>query len=294
MAMDISIIILSYNTRALTVACVQSVVTTLQKESIRAEIIVVDNASSDDSVIALHQAVKDFPNLAIQIIARTDNIGFTKGNNFGARLAKGQYFLFLNSDTKLESVDFSAILAMLQHNPAIGGYTGAVFLGNGLLDPACHRGFPTPWRSLCYFSGLEKLTKSIPLVNRIFGGYHLTHLPRTTLHEIDAPTGAFFIIPRTVFEAVGGFDEDYFMYGEDIDLAYRIKEKGYHIVFDPSQKIIHYKHASGLKQEKIQTVSKTKQYFYTSMKIFIRKHYVQKYPKWLIYCLMWIIDTKSG
>jgi len=175
-----------------------------------------------------------------------------------------------------DKVNLKELVEYMDRHSNIGGLTVDVRLENGKRDPASHRGFPTIWRSLCYFSGLEKITQRISLLNRIFGGYHLCHLPLTTIHEIDSPTAAFFLIRKDIVDKLNGFDEDFFMYGEDLDLAYRIKEKGKKIIYYPKYRVTHLKHQSGLKHSEQDVQNHTKKHFYKAMKIFYDKHYAPK------------------
>ena len=275
---DLSVIIVSYNTKDLTLQCIEKLQNSLSKDRIIAEIIIVDNNSNDGSTEALRAASQTHSN--IKVIYNTYNSGFGKANNQGQAIAGGRYILYLNSDVLVpEKLLLGILIKQMDENPLLGALTVRVNLTTGEIDPASHRGFPTVWRSLCYYSGLEKFTRFIPLLNRIFGGYHLTYLPLTTRHEIDTPTGAFFLVKRDILDTLHGFDEDFFMYGEDIDLAFRIRRLGYSIIYDPSYTVLHLKNQSGIKRKNNTEVQKkTKNYFYDSMKIFYKKHYEKKYP----------------
>jgi GT2 family glycosyltransferase len=139
------------------------------------------------------------------------------------------------------------------------------------------------------------LTAKIPLLNRLFGGYHLTYLPLTTRHEIDTPTGAFFLARKDVLDVLKGFDEIFFMYGEDIDLSYRIKRLGYSIIYDPTFTVLHLKNQSGIKRKNNVTIQKkTRNYFYESMAIFYKKHYEQCYPRWINALVYAAINRKKS
>lgn len=293
MDIDISIIILSYNTREMTKSCITSVQSSLKHASVSFEIIVIDNASQDGSSDMLTKLSAEDSHIRVRI--SPENTGFTKGNNIGLAMAKGKYILFLNSDTIIESVSFSKLIEYMDAHPHVGALTVAVLLPDGRLDPACHRGFPTPWRSFCYFIGLERTLGKIPQLRKIFGGYHLLDRDIGHLHMIDSPTGAFFLTRHALLLSLHGFDESYFMYGEDIDLAYRIHEKGYMIVFDPQFHITHYKSVSGLKHEHNAKERRTaKQYFYESMRIFYQKHFMKRYPWVINQCMLFGIAIKSN
>lgn len=285
---DLSIIILSYNTNEITKNCLDSLSKNLKRyPSVNWEIIVVDNASVDGSV-AMFQKNKD-----ILLILNKKNVGYPKGNNQAINIAEGKYILLLNSDTLVENIDFEELLGYLEKDPAIGVLTVKVVLPSGRIDPASHRGFPTVWNSFCYFSGLEKLFGKIPVIGKYFGGYHLTNMNLDKVHEIDSPTGAFYLVRKDVLNKVGGFDDkNFFMYGEDLDLSYRIKKNGYKILYYPDSTIIHLKHTSGLKKADEETRNRTKGYFYEAMKKFYEKHYENLYPKFITKTVYFFIDLK--
>lgn len=282
MKTNLSVIILSYNTKKLTQKCVISLIDCLSKnKGLETEIIIVDNGSRDGSAETIKkiQITKSkISNIKFKITLNKENIGYAKANNQGLKIASGKYILFLNSDTIVKEVDFNKLISYFENRPEVSVLTVKVLLPNGSIDPASHRGFPTVWNSFCYLSKLEKLFGNVYLLNRIFGGYHLKHLNLSTIHEIDSGSGAFYLTRKDILNKVNGFDEKFFMYGEDIDLSFQIKELGYKIIYYPSYTVIHLKHASGL--ETIDRVRKkeTKKYFYDAMKIFYKKHYQSKYP----------------
>lgn len=266
---ELSIIILSYNVSELLVNCLESIYKFDRQKLARGdwEIIVPDNNSNDDTLGVLKK--KNYPGL--RVIENSVNMGFAAGNNIAAKASKGKYILFLNPDTIVEPGAISYCLSYLQKNPEVGAATVEVVLGNGKPDTTAHRGFPTPWNSLCYFSGLSKIFPK----SKLFSGYTLGHLDLKTEHVVDAINGAFFMIPRTLGERLGWFDEDFFWKGEDLDLCYRINELGYKIMYLPGKKIIHFKgssrgHVKG---------SKTLGARFDVMRLFYEKHYRNKYPR---------------
>lgn len=273
---DLSVVVVSYNTCKMTKKTLEDLIRALTEEKISWEIIVVDNASIDGSVQMLDILAKDYP--GVIVVKNTGNLGFGAANNIGIKKADGEFVLLLNSDVEVERSDFASLISYLRRNKDVGGLTTKVMLTDTKIDPASHRGFPSIWHSFCYFSGLETLTKNIPLLNRLFGGYHMTWENLAKNHEIDSPTAAFFLIPRDILKEVKGFDEEYFMYGEDLDLSYRIKEKGYKIMYYPKFTVRHLKHQSGLKTYDKKTQRATTHHFYDAMKIFYKKHYAQKNP----------------
>jgi len=291
-----SIIILSYNTKEITYKCVHSLFLSLKDTaSFESEIIIVDNASSDGSVEMLKKAQKEFQTVKIscEIIVNEENAGFPKGNNQGVARSHGEYILFLNSDVLVEKVDWDAILAYMDTQKEIGAYTLRVELPTGSIDPASHRGFPTLWNAFSYYSKLEKLTKPFPALNKWFGGYHLTYRSLDEIHEIDSPTGAFFLTRKSLFRDLHGFDETFFMYGEDIDLAYRIKQHGKKIIYDPRYTVVHLKYQSGLKTQTAETQNATRSHFYNAMKIFYQKHYAKDHSSVTNMLVSFFIDLKS-
>jgi len=283
---DLSVIIPSYNTKEILEKCINFLLVALEQEKITYEVIVVDNGSQDGSKEYLKE------NKNIKLIINKENLGFSKANNQGIKVATGKNILFLNSDVFIKKINFTEILNYLEKNSDVGALTIKLQRPDELIDPACHRGFPTVWRSFCYYSKLEKIFGKIPILNKIFGGYHLTYFDLNTIHEIDSISGAFYLVKREVVNKVEGFDEDFFMYGEDIDLSFRIKERGYKIVFYPLYTVLHLKYQSGLNKNNTRTKNKTNKYFYQAMKIFYKKHYQNKYPNLINSFIYWLIDFK--
>ncbi|MCR4329015.1 MAG: glycosyltransferase family 2 protein [Candidatus Roizmanbacteria bacterium] len=274
--MILSVIIVSHNTKELLAKTLDFVNQRLGESFNKKndyEVIVVDNASTDGT----QSMLKD---RKIQSILLPHNIGFGNANNRGARVARGTYLLLLNSDVLLtEPVGFEKLIEFLYHDEKKSALTIKLMLDSAHMDPACHRGFPTVWNAFAYFTGLEKITRNTPLA-RLFGGYHLTTLSLDTIHEIDCPSAAFFLIKRRVFEKEHGFDPDYFFYAEDIDLCYRLKKNGGSIFFYPHMSALHLKYQSGM--AKNGTTSNTaKQHFFSSMLLFYEKHYFAKYPRFI-------------
>ena len=241
MNMKLSIIIVNYNTYTLTKQTIDSV---LEKKLLfKYEIMLVDNASQDDSMVKLQEDYEEIISQGILHITLNEaNLGFSKANNIGIRQAKGEYILLLNSDTYVVETCLQKCLQYMeqQGEESIGALGCKVVLPDGTLDHACKRGFPTPKASLYYFL---KLYKKDPVK---YGLYDALHLDENEIGGVDCLMGAFMLMPRTVLEEVGLLDEDFFMYGEDIDLCYRIKEAGYKIVYYPEASIIHYKGGSCL------------------------------------------------
>lgn len=271
--MILSVIIVSHNTKELLKKTLDLTQRRLKENFSKKndyEIIVVDNASTDGTVDML----KKYP---VRTIVLSTNIGFGNANNRGVRDARGTFLLFLNSDVLLtKPLSFSKLIQFLNCDEKNVALTIQLMLDNARMDPACHRGFPTVWNAFSYFSGLEKITRNTPFA-RLFGGYHLVTLPLSTVHEIDCPSAAFFLIQRRAFEKENGFDSDYFFYAEDIDLCYRLKQRGGRIFFYPHMTALHLKYQSGIaKNEATSTVAR--QHFFSSMLLFYEKNYFTKYP----------------
>lgn len=276
--MDLSIIILNYNTKGLLKNLLLSI-KKADKGKYKTEIIVVDNASTDGSQEML---LKDFPK--VYLIRNSKNLGYSKANNIGADEAKGEFLLFLNSDTLVYKDTLIKCLQFIK-NKNYQVATCRVELENGNLDPASHRGFPTPWASFTYFFGLEQLFPH----TKIFSQYHQRWKNLNTTHKVDAISGAFFLINKKTFFRAGRFDEDYFMYGEDLDLCFKINKMNIPIYFYPDTKIIHFKKRSGRRksmnksdEQSYEIIrNKSNNYFFNTMKIFYDKNYKNTYPRFV-------------
>jgi GT2 family glycosyltransferase len=273
------VVIVSYNSRRVLEPCLKWLKERLKENELQeqTEIIVVDN----NSQIAEQQWLKTLS--GVKLIESNSNLGFGRANNLGLEVASGKYVLFLNSDVNLEEpIDFAELMAFLEKTSLAAGLTIRLLLPNGRIDPASHRGFPTPGNSLAYFLGLEKLTAGIWGLNRFFGGYHLSYLPLNTVHEIDSPTAAFFLLKKSVLAKVGGFDPDYFFYGEDLDLSYRIKKLGFSLWYYPRYRATHLKYQSSQASGSAKIRRESRNYFFETMELFVDKHYAAKYPRPLV------------
>jgi len=288
---NLSIIILNYNTKGLLKNCLNKV-KKAKEDDYLCETIVVDNASTDGSPEMVR---KDFP--WVELIVSKKNLGFAGGNNLGLKKAVGKYILFLNSDTEIKPHALKEMAAFMDNNPKVGAVTPKTMLISGGMDPDCHRGFPTPWASLTYFLGLEGLFPK----SRIFGQYHKFYLDLNKTHEIDAGFGTFMIVRRKALEEVGNWDENYFFYGEDLDLFYRIKKADWKVMFYPEPLLKHHKGASsGLRRESEEVTKATRKTrikvaraSIQAMEIFYRKFYKGKYPFWLTWLVISGIKLKG-
>jgi GT2 family glycosyltransferase len=230
---EVSVIIVSYNTREMTLACLASAYT--KNRSVSMVAIVVDNASSDGSAAAIAER---FPQ--VRLIASERNHGFASANNLAAREAQGKYLLLLNPDTVVLNRAIDNLVEFAEQYPEAGIYGGRTLYGDGTLNPtSCWRA-PTLWGLLCRALGLDNAFKGSALFNRdAYGGWQ-----RDTVREVDIVSGCFLLIRREIWDELGGFDPEFFMYGEDWDLCMRARKLGYRSLFCPEAQIIHYGGAS--------------------------------------------------
>lgn len=279
--MDLSIIVLNLNTRDFLRDCLQSLRDS-RLGTERFEVIVADNGSTDGS----GEMVRDFfPQW--KVVDNGRNLGFAGGNNAALPYlsAESRYVLFLNSDTRVPPETLPEMVDFLDQNPKVGAATCYVETRDGTVDWNCHRGFPTPLTALTYFLGLHKIFPH----SRVFGGYYQTYKDLTTIHEVDGLEGAFLMVRRKAAAEVAlagneWWDEDFFFFGEDLDFCYRLKEKGWQIMFYPKVKIWHYKGAThGFNQQGVVKFSredrqKLIESTTVAMKLFYQKHYSRRYP----------------
>jgi GT2 family glycosyltransferase len=257
----ISVIIVSYQVKYFLELCLHSVEKALK--SVPAEIIVVDNHSGDDSLGWLRPR---FP--GVRFLANTGNIGFGKANNQALKQAGGEYILFLNPDTILPEDIVNHCLAFLETVPGIGGLGVRMIDGGGRFLKESRRGFPSPWVGFCRLSGLSALFPH----SRHFSGYYLGHLRADRAHPAPVLSGACLWVSRAILEKIGGFDEQFFLYAEDIDLSYRIEQAGFTNYYTPGVTIVHFKGESTRKD-----TAYVRQ-FYRAMRQFRRKHFNKGLP----------------
>ncbi|WP_366923787.1 glycosyltransferase family 2 protein [Metallumcola ferriviriculae] len=268
--MDLTIIIVNYNVKNLLYQALKSIPRGISHISY--EVQVVDNHSTDGSQ---EMVLRDFPE--VDLIQNKENVGYAKANNQAIRKAKGKYILLLNPDTVILPGAIDKLMDYLSKHKQVGAIGPKIEMADGNLDKACKRGFPTPLNSLFKTVGLDKLFPN----SRLFGSYNLTYLNNDMEHLIDCLVGACMLVRREVIEKVGMLDEQFFMYGEDIDWCYRIKDAGWYIVYYPEAKIIHYKRASSSKRK-----LKTTYEFHRAMVLYFKKHYSERYNvliMWLVY-----------
>lgn len=265
--MNLSVVIVNYNVCYFLEQCLYTLLKAA--EGIETEVFVVDNASTDDSRSYLPQR---FP--GVRFIWNEDNAGFGKANNQALSLTKGDYILLLNPDTLLPETVLQDCLAFFGRHAGAGAVGMRMFDGSGKYLPESKRGLPGIATAFYKLSGLIRLFPTHPVIAR----YYLGHLSPEKVQEIDVLAGAFMMIPRKVYETTGGFDEQFFMYGEDIDLSYRIRQAGFTNYYLPEPGIIHFKGESTTK-DLVYT-----RYFYEAMQLFVRKHHKGQsfYWKWVL------------
>lgn len=275
--MKLSIIIVNYNVRYFLEQCLHSI--RKAARGIEAEIIIVDNASVDDSVLMIQN---NFPE--VRLIESKTNLGFSKAINLGFQCAQGQYILLLNPDTLVEEDCFRSCLEFMDQHAGAGALGVKMYDGSGQYLPESKRGFPGLWASFCKMSGLYKLAPA----TKWFNPYYLGHLDENETNEVDVLSGAFMMIPAEVYKKLNGLDESYFMYGEDIDLSYRIQKAGLKNYYFPKTAIVHFKGESTSKGSLNYIVM-----FYKAMTLFAQKHLPQKNKIILLGFLNFVIWLKA-
>ncbi|HEX2963133.1 MAG TPA: glycosyltransferase [Ignavibacteriales bacterium] len=254
---DLSVIIVNFNVKEF----LQNLLGSIQKSTgnISTEVIVIDNASDDGSVEILREK---FP--WVKLIASEKNLGFGRANNLGLEISQGKYILLINPDTIVQEDTFQKLISFFEKTPDAGLAGCKVLNSDGTLQLACRRGFPGPWTSFTKVTGLSKLFPK----SRLFARYNMTYLDENETYEVDAISGAFMMLKREVYEKVGGFDCQFFMYGEDLDLCYRIQKAGYKVYYVHDTQIIHYKGESTKRSSLDET-----RVFYEAMHLFVKKHF---------------------
>ena len=255
--MKLSVVIVNYNVSAFLEQALASALKAMR--GIDGEIFVVDNRSVDNSVAMVKEK---FPQ--VKLIENQENVGFAKANNQAIRIASGEYVLLLNPDTLVEEDTFEKCLRFMDDTPDCGGLGVKMVDGQGRFLPESKRGIPYPKASFYKLFGLSKLFPK----SQKFGAYHATYIGEDETHEVEVLSGAFMMMRKSVLDQVGLLDEDYFMYGEDIDLSYRILKGGYKNYYFPQTRIIHYKGES-TKKGSLNYVY----VFYKAMQIFAKKHF---------------------
>ncbi len=231
--MDLSICIVSWNTRKLLRYCLESIYA--KTKGINFEIIIVDNASKDGSI---EMVSNEFPKCII--IAQQENLGFSKANNIAVKIARGRYVAFLNPDTVMKTNAFVAMVGFMDVNPTYGA-TGCKLLNeDDTIQFTCARSFPTPFKRFCFLTLLNRIFPA----SICFSTSEMEYWDHKNSRDIDCLSGACMVLRKDVVERLGAFDETYFMYGEDIELCYRIRKNGWSIYYNANEEIYHLSGAS--------------------------------------------------
>ena len=275
--MKLSIVIVNYNVRYF----LEQTLVSIYKSTVdfAYEVFVVDNQSTDGSVKLLEQKFTE-----VHIIANSKNVGFSKANNQAIRQAKGEYILLLNPDTIIQENTLQLCVDKLDSDTQIGGLGVKMVDGSGHFLPESKRGFPTPFAAFSKLSGLSKLFPN----SRVFGKYHLGYLDKEQTHEVDVLSGACMFLRKSVLDIIGLLDEAFFMYGEDIDISYRINNAGFKNIYFANTSIIHFKGES-TKKGSLNYIK----VFYNAMIIFANKHVVGTKGKLLTLLLQLAIFIRA-
>jgi len=275
--MELSIIIVNYNVKYFLEQCIHSIRKSCS--GMNYETIVIDNNSVDGSQAMLEEK---FPEVIL--IANKKNQGFSKANNQGINISQGKYILILNPDTVLEEQTMNLTLQFMNLHAEAGALGVKMINGKGKYLPESKRGIPTPKTAFYKIVGLTKLFPK----SKAFARYYLGHLDSSKIQEIEVLPGAFMLIRSELLKRIGGFDEIFFMYAEDIDLSYRILKEGWKIIYYPDTTIIHYKGESTKK-----TSFNYVKIFYQAMLLFYQKHFVKNDYKWLAALIQFAIYLRA-
>ena len=259
----LSVVIVNYNVKYYLEQCLESV--RRASQGLQVEVFVVDNLSTDGSVPYLRER---FPE--VTFIENNENVGFARANNQAIRQSRGEYVLLLNPDTILCEDTLRRFVDFMDAHPEAGAAGAYMLHADGTFAPESRRGLPTPFVAFCKMSGLTRLFPK----SRLFGRYYMGYLDVNEVNRIEAISGACMVLRREALDRVGLLDEDFFMYGEDIDLSYRILQGGYHNYFLPVR-MLHYKGESTVKNSYRYVYT-----FYQAMRLFFRKHY--SHYSWVI------------
>jgi N-acetylglucosaminyl-diphospho-decaprenol L-rhamnosyltransferase len=281
--LDLVIVIVNYNVAPLLRRCLESVFAS--EGALTYRVCVVDNASPDDSVAMVESA---FPQ--VQLIANATNVGYPAANNQGLRAlgvegsSGPRYALLLNPDTELPPEALATMIAYMDAEPGVGVVGPRLVLPDGTLDLACRRGFDSMAALFYRMVGLSRLFPRSPR----FARYNMTYLDEHQLAEVDSVVGAFMMVRGEAIRAVGLLDDRFWMYGEDLDWAKRIKDHGWKVIYNPAVTVLHVKRASSKQSTRAQIE------FYRAMLIFYYKHYRRSTALWLHLAVLLGIALKGG
>ena len=284
---DLSLIIVNYNGNFWLKKVLETIHQVyLPQTKLKVEVLVVDNGSTDSPAAVL----KEFPR--VKTFYTGQNLGFAGGNNVALRACRSRYGMLINSDIEFLPEDQSnldKLVKYLEKNPTVGMIGPKVVLTNGQLDHACHRGEPTPWAAVTYFTGLAKLFPR----SRFFAQYDQTYKNLDEIHAVDAITGAAMLFPMAVVKQVGLLDERFFLYAEDLDWCRRFRAAGYQVCYNPTVTIIHHKNKSGFENKDVQVRRKTNKFFWNTMRQYYDKYYPHSHYFFRT-CLRTFLFIKKG
>jgi hypothetical protein len=266
---DCSVVLVAYQSAAYLPRCLESIARTTHTTSY--EIVVVDNASSDGTVALLRESA-----VPVRVFQNPENLGFARAANRGAREATGRYLLFLNPDTELQEGALDRSVAYLDGHPVAGVLGAKVLNPDGTIQRACRRSIPTPRVAFFQLTGLGKLWRN----HSAAGAYNLEKQDPTRTADVGAVSGAFLLIRREAWQRAGGFDERFFLYGEDLDLCLGVSRLGYRVVYYPEAVVVHHKGASSRQARR-----RANREFHRAMRLFHDKHFARgAFPpmNWLI------------
>ncbi len=275
---DLAIVIVNYNTKDLLLACLDSIFAS--EDGFSSQVIVVDNASTDGSAVAVEER---YPQ--VDLARNLENLGYAQANNQGLRRAEADYYLLLNPDTVLPRAALANMLRFMEERPEVAIAGPKLVMADGRLDLACRRSFPSPEVAFYRMVGLSRLFPR----SRRFGRYNLTYLDPDEITEVDSVVGAFMLIRAEALEQVGYLDEAFFMYGEDLDLAYRAKAAGWKVYYNPQVEVLHYKRSASTQNPKVARTA-----FYQAQHLFYKKHYAETTPRWLHWLILAGIVLRGG
>lgn len=285
----LSVVILNFNTKDYLKKCLESI-SQSNTGNYPIEVIVADNASTDDSFDQAQKIKNNNHQINFVFHQNKGNIGFAAGNNEAQKASNphSKYVLFLNPDTTVETDTFRKMIDFFETHPHVDAATCNVILVlTGQTQPESHRGFPTPWNAFCHFFGFG-LPKLFPK-SKLFNGYFSGHLDYSQIQKIDACVGAFIMVKRKVGDNINWWNEKYFMYGEDLDFCWQLKQKNYGLYFFPDCKIYHYqgvssgiiKHSQKIATKSRETKVRSAKATTNAMRIFYRENLISNYPPFL-------------
>lgn len=274
---ELSIVITNYNSKQYLQNCLSSIVLELIGHTDN-EIIVVDDDSSDGSSTMVKE---EYP--SVRLLTNSANLGYIASNNKGIKSTFGKYVLCLNNDTVIKKGAVLGLLHFIKAHPDAGAVGPKLLNSDGTIQYQCRRSFPNPLNSLLYFFGLSRLFPK----NKVVGSYLMTYLDDKASVKVDSLCGAAIMVTRNVIDSVGVMDKEYYMYGDDIDWCYRIKNAGWNIYYHPESEIIHYGGRGGSRKMPFRNIYK----FYRAMAVYHKKHNAANYMlivNYLVYAGIWI------